>query len=600
MKKRSLGWIQNPSNTRALHNIVSVFVYNSNFNKRFRKEIIPVLRKLNLLEDKNKFKAYLVQLSQPQIVIKYEDLKGKGSGSCSRRDAKCSGIIQACVEAQKYIEIRDSKSGVRKKIKKPYIDDWSADGFLRWAISIGFLDYDAVYDTCAISERGIRFVRADTAEKKKQVLGEAYLSYPPSVRILKLLRDNGHLTKFEIGRELGFVGEDGFTSIDQALWIEAVNSTDADEAREARQNMEGSADKYARMISKWLAEIGWVSEEAKEVKASICDVEYSANVAQAFRITSEGLKNLKRAEGKSSKKRIAKIVYYEMLATKVPDKEYIRMRRGYILKYLQSKQCRTLKNIRQYLLNNGFEENTATIKDDIVGLYQIGLNIVNLHGGYRLYDDIAKFVLPIDVENVVKTDASILKAKVADKLKKLDHRYLVLLDLSRNGKANREFEIETMGLMTKALEYKGKHLGGSRRPDGIIYYGTNGVIIDTKAYSQGYALPRGQVDEMARYVEENTKKDTSINTVEWWKAFPDNINKYNYLFVSSSFSGRFQDRLQEIANRTSVNGGAITAENLLYFAEKILTDRLSYKDSFGLLEHNDEIKINIEDSDVCP
>ena len=218
--------------------------------------------------------------------------------------------------------------------------------------------------------------------------------------------------------------------------------------------MEGSADKYARMISKWLAEIGWVSEEAKEVKASICDVEYSANVAQAFRITSEGLKNLKRAEGKSSKKRIAKIVYYEMLATKVPDKEYIRMRRGYILKYLQSKQCSTLKNIRQYLLNNGFKENTATIKDDIVGLYQIGLNIVNLHGGYRLYDDIAKFVLPIDVENVVKTDASILKAKVADKLKKLDHRYLVLLDLSRNGKANREFEIETMGLMTKALSIR--------------------------------------------------------------------------------------------------------------------------------------------------
>ena len=104
-----------------------------------------------------------------------------------------------------------------KKIKKPYIDDWSADGFLRWAISIGFLDYDAVYDTCTFSERGLRFVSADTAEKKKQVLGEAYLSYPPSVRILKLLRDNGHLTKFEIGRELGFVGEDGFTSIDQAL-----------------------------------------------------------------------------------------------------------------------------------------------------------------------------------------------------------------------------------------------------------------------------------------------------------------------------------------------------------------------------------------------
>lgn len=595
MKKRSLGWIQNPSNTEALYNIVSIFVHNSEFNKRFRNEIVPLLMQFDLLADKCKFDDYLVQLSKPQIVVKYEDLKGKGSGSGSRRDAKCSGIIQACVEAQKHIEVRDSKSGTRQKIRKPYIDDWSADGFLRWAISIGFLDYDAVNDTCSISERGIRFVNTDTAETRKQVLGEAYLSYPPAVRVLKLLKDNGHLTKFEIGRELGFVGEDGFTSIDQALWIEAVNSTDADEAREARQNMEGSADKYARMISKWLVEIGWVSEEAKKVCASICDVEYSADVAQSFRITSEGLKNLKRAEGKSSKKRIAKIVYYEMLATKVPDKEYIRMRRGYILKYLQSKQCRTVDSIRRYLLGKGFDENIAIIKDDIVGLYQIGLNIANLHGGYKLYDDVVKFVLPQDANNVVKTDASILKAKVADKLKNVDHRYLVLLDLSRNGKANRDFEIETMGLLTKALEYKGKHLGGARRPDGVVYYGTNGVIIDTKAYSQGYTLPRGQVDEMARYVEENNRRDISINTNEWWNIFPDNVNKYNYLFVSSNFSGRFQDRLQEIANRTNVNGGVITAENLLYMAENLLTDRLSYKDSFDLLECNDEIQISIEE-----
>lgn len=595
MKKRSLGWIQNPSNTESLYNVVSVFSKRSDFHNKFVNEIIPFLMKFELLDDSDKFMQYLKQLSCDSIIIKYEDLKGKGSGKGARREAKCSGIIQACVQAQKHIVVMDKETGTQKNIRKPYVDDWSADGFLRWAISLGFLDYDAVSDTCTISERGSRFVNAKTLDDRNAVLGEAYLSYPPAVRVLKLLKENGHLTKFEIGRQLGFVGEDGFTSIDQSLWIEAVNSDDMDAAKEARQNMEGSSDKYARMIGKWLVNIGWLSEETKTVKTSVGNGQYSADVAQSFRITPEGMRNLKRADGKSSKKRIAKIVYYEMLATKAADKDYIRARRAHILKYLQTKQCRTIEGIRDYLNGKGFDENIATIKDDIVGLYQIGLNIANLHDGYKLYDDIEKLVIPSDAGKAVKTDASELKAKVAEKLENLDHRYLVLLDLARNGKANREFEMETMSLFTKALAYNGRHMGGSRRPDGILYYEMNGVIIDTKAYSKGYNLPRGQVDEMVRYIEENNKRDISINANEWWKYFPENITKYHYLFVSSNFMGRFQEKLWEISNRTKVNGGVITAENLLYMAEEILADRLSYKESFVLLEQNDEIQMSSRD-----
>ena len=43
-----------------------------------------------------------------------------------------------------------------------------------------------------------------------------------------------------------------------------------------------------------------------------------------------------------------------------------------------------------------------------------------------------------------------------------------------------------MSLFVDELEYQGLHLGGSRRPDGIFYKDTNGVIVDTKAYSSGY------------------------------------------------------------------------------------------------------------------
>ena len=40
-----------------------------------------------------------------------------------------------------------------------------------------------------------------------------FLSYPPFVRLLSLLSENECMTKFEIGCQLGFIGEAGFTSV---------------------------------------------------------------------------------------------------------------------------------------------------------------------------------------------------------------------------------------------------------------------------------------------------------------------------------------------------------------------------------------------------
>ena len=51
-------------------------------------------------------------------------------------------------------------------------------------------------------------------------------------------------------------------------------------------------------------------------------------------------------------------------------------------------------------------------------------------------------------------------------------------------------------------------LAARSKPDGIYYDGSCGMIVDTKAYAKGYALPVGQADEMIRYIEENKNAGT--------------------------------------------------------------------------------------------
>ena len=150
-------------------------------------------------------------------------------------------------------------------------------------------------------------------------------------------------------------------------------------------------------------------------------------------------------------------------------------------------------------------------------------------------------------------------------------------------------------LLISECGYKGLHLGGGRKPDGIIYtenlkenYGT---IIDTKAYSKGYSLPISQADEMRRYVEENNKRDPKINSNEWWHNFPTLLNKFSFLFVSSEFNGQFEDKLSNIATTTGINGAAMNVVNLLLFAENIKSEFIDLDKAYKLLTQNSEIKL---------
>jgi len=499
MKSRSLGWIQNSANATSLKDVVRIFIYNSDINRKLREIKIP-----KLISDKEEVQNFIKMLSEREMQIPYSALKGKGKNvSGTRKNAPCSGIIQATIHSQG---------------KKEYIDDWSSDCFLRWAISIGFLNYDRETDLCSISEFGLEFAKTeDNSIKETECLGKAYLSYPPVVRVLSVLNDFEHLTKFEIGAKLGIIGEAGFTSVPQNIYLQGLGDAKTKEERnKIIQNVEGDSDKYARMICGWLVNIGWVKREAKTVTEKIGNTKYTETIQSAFIITLLGKTELKKAYGISSTKKIPKIVYWEMLATKPSDKDYLRTRRAHIIQCLNTNSEKTIAKVCEYLKIKGLTENEVTILDDIRSLKNIGLTVKETNGKYKITDIITHLSIPVFDKKIEKSNVTEIKNRIINELKLIDHKYLNLIDLSFEGKkSSREFEIQTIALLTNELGFNGIRLGESYRPDGIIYKDSKGVIIDNKSYSKVYTLPQSEQDEMCRYIEQNQKRDTKINSTNW-------------------------------------------------------------------------------------
>lgn len=602
---RTFGWIQDSGSFINLKRVVQSIIPNSQLNFRLREELIP-----QFIPERFRQAEIISAITEENCnAVPYDLLKGTGSkcqltveenvemfgysveqarqivSKRGRGNAACTGIAQLATPAQKKLPNGQNK---------PYQGDWQAECFIRWAVSLGFIDYNSETDTCKVSDLGIQFAESNSgSDEEKNLIGEALISYPPACRVLKLLSEQSHLTKFEIGRQLGFIGEAGFTSVSQALYVGGISTaTNSDEKTDIRQNFEGSSDKYARMIAGWLCQIGWVAKVEKEVTENYLGTEYTTKIGQSYMITQRGQTNLNRVLGRTRHERSIKRVFWNMLATAAPDADYLRNRRYYILQAIKTTR-KSLEQIKEFLSHNAFDVSDSTIIDDINNFISIGLEIDRSENGFLLKDDISCLEIPTEAATInQRTDVSIVKDWVRDRLHTVNHRYLALIDLSYNSNANREFEIETMSLFVDELEYQGLHLGGSRRPDGIFYKDTNGVIVDTKAYSSGYNLPITQADEMIRYIEEN-KNRGDLNPNHWWEHFGENVSSFSYLFISSEFKGHYRDNIQYIKNRTDYNGGVINSKNLLLFAEEVHSGILSYNDSFQALRSNNEIIINI-------
>lgn len=566
---RTFGWVQDPSDFDSLYNVVSIF----NENSPIYEDLVE--NKINeLVEVRDGRERLLNALKTKPLRLKYIDLVG--TAFSPRPSARCNGIVQATVKGQ----------------QRPFISDWPADNFIRWAQCLGFIKYNYFDDTFEITELGLEFSNSEEGTERNEILEEALLSYPPAIRILSLLEDGEVKTKFELGQNLGFVGEDGFTSLPQDILIMTLaNTDDVKEKNKLRTDTEGSSDKYARMIAKWLIKLDLLKQVTKTVVAEIGTNTYKENIGQSYVITAKGIKALNKARGKSNFKRIAKNISWEMLATKGVDRDYIRTRRAYILKILvETKAGLTLEEIRDRLEIYAISELYTVVRDDIEGLINIGLNINIKNYKYYLDDEINDFVIPrIKDDNNGKSEITIKKDQLREKLDILSHEYLSLVDLSFDSKQNRLFEMKVVELLIKECEYEGLHLGGSRRPDGIIYTSNlknnYGVIIDTKAYSKGYDLPISQVDEMTRYVEENNKRDKTRNPNEWWKNFKPDINDFYFTFISGEFKGNIDEKLERINIATNRKGAAIAILSLINLANEIKAKRMSLEEVKNIFQN---------------
>lgn len=576
MADRTFGWVQEAYTLGNLKNVVSVFVPGSRINRLLCTDKIP-----RLISEKDGRDDFIRELSEETICIPYTHLKGKGTPSgFTRSNAPCSGIIQAVLPGQ----------------RKEYQSDWPADSFLRWAVSVGFLSYSRTQDACSITELGHQYALAlEGSEEEAEVLKTAFLSYPPVCRVMSLLGEEEHLTKFEIGARLGFIGEAGFTSIPQYMILEGLLEAETKEEKtKLLQDTEGTSDKYVRTICSWLIQVGWISKAAKEVITGTGSKSSSAMIPQSYKLTLKGRTVIKHITGVSRFARIPKRVMWDMLATKVADRDYLRNRRTYIIKYLEG-SYRSPVQVKEYLESKGLKEEIETILDDIRSFENIGLQVKKSGDTYRIMDEIVGLELPEDVEFMlpVKSEVSVFKDYLRTHLTHVDHRYLILVDLGFDGSSDRDYEMKTAELFTAELGFMGARLGDTRKPDVCVYHGANGLIIDNKAYGKGYSLPIKQADEIYRYIEENKERDARLNPNQWWKVFDESVTHFRFAFISGSFTGGFKDRIELISMRSGICGAAVNSVNLLLMAEELKSGRLDYEEWFQYFDCNDEISFPV-------
>ncbi len=579
---RTWGWIQDAADLSKLADVIGIFDNESEINTLVKNKI----EKLVLPEHgKERFLDYL---NQEIIIIPYKDLCGtnKAVPNSKPKSFYCTGIVQATITGQ----------------KREYIRSWPADNYVRFALTLGLLEYDYENDTCYLSDIGKDFVqlrsnREDTSVislKEKEFLSDLLLSYPPAVRILELLSltNSRHLSKFEISEKMAFVGEAGFITYPVDILLESIAyEKDPKVKNKMRTDWESTLDKYARMISGWLESLDFVRRVEKKFNI---DGEI-VTIGQSYKLTGKGYQAFRKARGMSRHAIIPKRISWEMLATKEDNKERLRTRRALILKKISesTRDC-SYDEIYHYINENDSVSLDATInevKDDLIGLRRLGLNIELCDNVVKFKDQLEPFVIPVKVDaHYEKSNIEEIKSFLKDELVNVSHDWLQLVDLSYDGRNARIFEMQVVAYFKNVLNYEGEHLGGASEPDGALWKKRFGIVLDTKAYKDGFPINTDVRRQMEDYLQDVIQKDDKRQSNRWWEVYPEEIIEFSFLFVSSFFKGgNYREILETIQYNTNISGGAISAVQLLLIGERILSSELESYEIKALFTNHDYI-----------
>ncbi len=415
-----------------------------------------------------------------------------------------------------------------------------------------------------VLSRGIRIL----SNEEKEIFKKGLLTNPPVIRVLTILNDSrksgkGPLSKYDVGSQLGFVGDVGFTHFEaEFVALSGKSFSDA----------EGDADKWARTIISWLQQVGWVIR---------CDsIDVYGKLLPTYTTVYEVDRVLQYAATSTTK-----YIPQEMLCSDHhPFTEVVQQRRVAILKRLSKSPYLPISQLLEQVKSDGIDTDEETLAFDILNLQQAGIRIYKERSFYKLSDKInldeIKERLPLyqqvggiekQIEHYVTIYADSLPTRLVDNLIRYGYD-------GTNSAALFEMTIDkffsNMGYESQCLGQ-----GHGRVADVIAKYRaplppmSYGLIIDAKAYEK-YTFPAGDVRKMKEYI--------GLHGAE---LLQDMIPRHAFAFVSMSFSEP-DEKLQEIATDTAVNGTAIDVFSLLELGSKVAKHELSIADLYGFFTTN--------------
>jgi hypothetical protein len=409
-------------------------------------------------------------------------------------------------------------------------------------------------------------------DDEKEIFKRGLLTNPPVIRVLSLLDEdrrnsNEGLSKYDIGKNLGFVGDVGFTHIDP-YWVVSQGLS--------FNNKEGDADKWARTILSWLTQVGWVNQDGyKEINGKKLAIYKS--IPEVERILRYDAKRIKRN------------VPIEMLCSQHHSfPKLIQKRRSIILRNLQN--AKTSTQIINDLRRQGLEANEEVFKFEILNLKNAGFSIVESGGYYKLAEKINLDIIPIpSVSNALNAiealiQQSVVKYEATIPAKFVDH----LIRFGCVGDMNREFEsivAEYFRFLGYDTDYLGQ--GRGRAPDSIVKYKhpshyarSYGLIVDSKSTSGKYNFPVGDKRKMKEYIMRYGPK-----------LLAEHIQNHAFLFVSSDFIDDITRHIEEIRSETDIAGSAIKVIVLLELGNKIKLRQLLIENIYNKFTCNNLITI---------
>lgn len=398
--------------------------------------------------------------------------------------------------------------------------------------------------------------------EEKEIFKKGLLTNPPVIRVLNVLnesRRNGNipLSKYDVGSQLGFVGDIGFTHF-EAEYVASMGKSFNDK--------EGDADKWARTIISWLSQVGWVVKgDSAEIYGKTLP-RYTTTF-EVDRILQYGAKST------------TKYIPQEMLCSEHHAfPQVVQERRIAILKELSKAPTVRVDALLSTLNNNGIEIDEETLKFDLINLKQAGINVEKELSCYRLADKVKLDIIPEktreaatvnDVEKAithyVTTYAETLPARLVDNLIRYGY----------GGTDTAALFEAAVDKFFKLIGYDSNCLGqGHGRVADVIvkyraaqYAKSYGLIVDAKAYSK-YNFPVGDVRKMKEYID-----------LHGAELLADKIPKHAFAFVSMDFTNPIA-HLQEIADETAINGTAITVYELFKLGDMVAQGKISIADIF--------------------